>query len=154
MQVDVRCSSVCVYLCVCVCVCVVWWVSEGGTVCVFVCVCVCVRACVRACVCVCVCGVRKRKRERNHDNNTCDMPWQVTSSHFASMSPHVMGQLLSAVHLTLSHNFRHQRLRLSFDSSRVTETSASIGHALESVLDPAMAIRIFHWWDPNYPFPT
>lgn len=79
---------------------------------------------------------------------------QVTSTHFASTSPHVMGQLLSAVHMTLSHNFRHQRLRLSFDSCRVTETSASAGHALECVLDPAIAVRIFHWWDPNYPFPT
>ncbi|KAL8572794.1 hypothetical protein ACOMHN_024970 [Nucella lapillus] len=79
---------------------------------------------------------------------------QVTSTHFASTSPHVMGQLLSAVHMTLSHNFHHQRLRLSFDSRRVRETSASAGHALECVLDPAVAVRIFHWWDPNYPFPT
>ncbi|KAK7098729.1 putative transmembrane protein 183BP [Littorina saxatilis] len=78
---------------------------------------------------------------------------QVTSTHFAATSPHVMGQVLSASHMTLSHGFRHQRLRLSFDSSRVSE-SGSAGHAFEAVLDPAIAIRIFHWWDPNYPFPT
>lgn len=79
---------------------------------------------------------------------------QVTSSHFASTSPHVMGQLLSAVHMSLSHGFRHQRLRLSFDSTRVSETQSPVSHDLECVLDPAMAVRIYHWWDPNYPFPT
>ncbi|XP_076472147.1 putative transmembrane protein 183BP isoform X2 [Babylonia areolata] len=88
----------------------------------------------------------------NPEDGCCVL--QVTSTHFASTSPHVMGQLLSAVHMSLSHNFRHQRLRLTFDSTRVTETSASSGHALECVLDPAIAVRVFHWWDPNYPFPT
>lgn len=79
---------------------------------------------------------------------------QVTSTHFASTSPHVMGQLLSAVHMTLSHGFRNQRLRLSFDSSRVSETQSPVNHDLECVLDPTIAVRLFHWWDPNYPFPT
>lgn len=79
---------------------------------------------------------------------------QVTSTHFSSTSPAVMGQLLSGVHISLSHGFRHQRIRLSFDSSHVTAASLSSGHAVECVLDPVVAIKIFHWWDPSYPFPT
>ncbi|KAK7488838.1 hypothetical protein BaRGS_00019973 [Batillaria attramentaria] len=79
---------------------------------------------------------------------------QVTSNHFHSTSPQVMGQLLTEVHMSLSQGFLHQRLRLSFDTTRVCGPSSAAAHVAECVLDPVLAVRIIHWWDPDYPFPT
>lgn len=79
---------------------------------------------------------------------------QVTSNHFHSTSPNVMGELLTYVHMSLSHGFQHQRLRLGFDATRVCGPATASGLVAECVLDPALAVRIIHWWDPDYPFPT
>lgn len=74
---------------------------------------------------------------------------QVTCCHFSSDAA-VMGLLLTQVYLTLSTGFRHHRLRLHFDT-RVTNNHNSPCDNIV-VLDDVVAIKIFQWWHPSYPF--
>ncbi|GFR81883.1 transmembrane protein 183 [Elysia marginata] len=74
---------------------------------------------------------------------------QVTCCHFSSDAA-VMGLLLTQVYVTLSTGFRHHRLRLHFDT-RVSNSHNSPCDNIV-VLDDVVAIKVFKWWHPSYPF--
>ena len=65
----------------------------------------------------------------------------LISTNYIPMGPY-MGMILSRLTLNVSSNYRYHKLKLWFDSSRLSKTNNSI-----VTIDPILCLRIYRWYN-------
>ena len=73
------------------------------------------------------------------DKDSCIL--HIISSKYVPIGPY-MGMILSKLTFNMSHDFRYYKLKMWFDSSRVSKSSADL-----VTIDPVLRLRVYKWYD-------
>ena len=83
----------------------------------------------------------------NLDDRCCVL--QAVCKGFSPI-PHITGQILHSVSISVGHGMQYHKLKLVFGLSYVSHSNAlACGDTV--TLDPVVNLSVFDWWHPSFP---
>jgi hypothetical protein len=88
----------------------------------------------------------------HHNPEAQNCVLQMVTQNFIPFPPSIMGQVLAKTSLSVGHEMRYHKMKLTFTPQQYTATG---NHTCPSgttiVLDPVLNSYVLNWWDPKYP---
>jgi hypothetical protein len=69
----------------------------------------------------------------------------LVCSNFVPIGPY-MGMILSKITLSLSSDYRYHKLKMWFDSSRLSVQKSNFNNSVITV-DPVICLKIYKWYN-------